>query len=122
MNLRARHLKALRLEVMRLLGAMRPDRRLCGTLFVVHTGIRWGLWPPAAPAVVEQAALEEPVGRVPGRKGGFSPVDRARPDSKHDLITDGQGIPLAVSPTGGNGNDKRRRLVRQRGIQPVIAE
>ncbi|MEU9271670.1 IS5 family transposase, partial [Streptomyces sp. NPDC048251] len=32
-------------------------------------------------------------------------VDRARPGSKHHLIVDGQGIPLAVSLTGGNRND-----------------
>ncbi len=85
----------------------------------------------------------------------------ARPGSKHHVLTDGQGIPLAVSLTGGNRNDvsqflplldkilavavagvvgrprrkpdmlfadrgydhdKYRRLVRQRGIRPVIAE
>ncbi|MFD8433447.1 IS5 family transposase [Streptomyces coelicoflavus] len=41
----------------------------------------------------------------PGPKSGPSPVDRARPGSKHHLIVDGQGIPLAVSLTGGNRND-----------------
>ncbi|MEW2615822.1 IS5 family transposase [Streptomyces sp. NPDC047880] len=41
----------------------------------------------------------------PGPKSGSSPVDRARPGSKHHLIVDGQGIPLAVSLTGGNRND-----------------
>ncbi|MEU1576299.1 IS5 family transposase [Streptomyces collinus] len=95
----------------------------------------------------------------PGPKSGPSPVDRARPGSKHHVLTDGQGIPLAVSLTGGNRNDvtqllplldkvpavagvvgrprrrpdalladrgydhdKYRRLVRARGIAPVIAE
>ncbi|MDX2691976.1 IS5 family transposase [Streptomyces ipomoeae] len=94
-----------------------------------------------------------------GPKSGPSPVDRARPGSKHHVLTDGQGIPLAVSLTGGNRNDvtqlvplldkvpavagvvgrprrrpdalladrgydhdKYRRLVRARGITPVIAE
>ncbi|WP_446677940.1 IS5 family transposase [Streptomyces noursei] len=93
-----------------------------------------------------------------GPKSGPSPVDRARPGSKHHVITHAQGIPLAVSLTGGNGNDvtqllplldkipavagavgrprhrpdalladrgydhdKYRRLLRQRGIRPVIA-
>ncbi|MFE7854079.1 transposase [Streptomyces sp. NPDC057403] len=79
--------------------------------------------------------------------------------SKHHILTDGQGIPLALSLTGGNRNDvtqllplldkipvvagvvgrprrrpdmlfadrgydhdKYRRLLRQRGIRPVIAE
>ncbi|MFD6967931.1 IS5 family transposase [Streptomyces sp. NPDC059949] len=40
----------------------------------------------------------------PGPQSGPSPVDRARP-GKHHLIVDGQGIPLAVSLTGGNRND-----------------
>ncbi|WOX15300.1 IS5 family transposase [Streptomyces sp. N50] len=94
-----------------------------------------------------------------GPQSGPSPVDRARPGSKHHIITDGQGIPLAVSLTGGNRNDitqllplldkipavagvvgrprgrpdmlfadrgydhdKYRRLLRQRGIRPAIAE
>ncbi|MGZ3097632.1 hypothetical protein [Streptomyces sp. H72] len=35
-----------------------------------------------------------------GPKGGPNPVDRSRPGSKHHLIIDGQGIPLAVSLTG----------------------
>lgn len=94
-----------------------------------------------------------------GPKSGPSPVDCARPGSKHHVLTDGQGIPLAVSLTGGNRNDvtqllpsldkvptvagvvgrprrrpdalladrgydhdKYRRLVRECGITPVIAE
>jgi hypothetical protein len=38
-------------------------------------------------------------------QSGPSPVDRARPGSKHHVLVDGQGIPLAVSLTGGNRND-----------------
>ncbi|GHD76404.1 hypothetical protein GCM10010317_092920 [Streptomyces mirabilis] len=37
-----------------------------------------------------------------GPQSGPSPADRARSGSEHHLIVDGQGIPLAVSPTGGN--------------------
>ena len=98
-------------------------------------------------------------GRAQGPKSVPSPVDRARPGSKHHILTDGQGIPLAVSLTGGNRNDvtqllplldkipavagvvgrprrrpdilfadrgydhdKYRRLLRQRGIRPAIAQ
>ncbi|TKS96367.1 IS5 family transposase [Streptomyces lasalocidi] len=43
-------------------------------------------------------------------KSGPSPVDRARPGSKHHILTDGQGIPLAVSLTGGNRNDVTQLL------------
>ncbi|MGW2434252.1 IS5 family transposase [Streptomyces sp. NPDC001226] len=41
----------------------------------------------------------------PRPKSGPSPVDRGRPGSKHHIVTDAQGIPLAVSLTGGNRND-----------------
>jgi IS5 family transposase len=97
-----------------------------------------------------------------GKKGedaiGPSPVDRARPGSKHHVLTDATGIPLAVLLTGGNSHDvtqlmplldavppirgrvgrprrkprvlvadrgydfdKYRRLLRARGIRPMIA-
>nr|WP_239115419.1 IS5 family transposase [Streptomyces sp. SID8499] len=46
----------------------------------------------------------------PGPKSGPSPVDRARPGSKHHLLVDGQGVPLAVSLTGGNRNDVTQLL------------
>ncbi|WP_258053390.1 IS5 family transposase [Streptomyces sp. Ru72] len=45
-----------------------------------------------------------------GPKSGPSPVDRARPGSKHHILVDGQGIPLAVSLTGGNRNDVTQLL------------
>jgi transposase len=98
----------------------------------------------------------------PGEKGGSetgpSPVDRGRAGSKHHLLTDAQGTPLAWALTGGNRTDitqllplldrvpavagrpgrprqrpetllgdrgydsnRHRRLLRQRGIKPVIA-
>ncbi|WP_440446563.1 IS5 family transposase [Nocardia amamiensis] len=93
-----------------------------------------------------------------GNHTGPSPVDRGKLGSKHHLITDAAGTPLAVILTGGNRNDvtqliplldalpviggrvgrpwrrprrlyadrgydhdKYRRLVRARGITPVIA-
>jgi len=40
-----------------------------------------------------------------GDQVGPSPVDRGRPGSKHHLITDVGGIPLAVILTGGYRND-----------------
>lgn len=40
-----------------------------------------------------------------GSHTGPSPVDRGRAGSKHHLITDGHGTPLAVLLTGGNRND-----------------
>lgn len=71
-----------------------------------------------APGAVEEAAVGEEAGLVAGSdrllpragspagpKSGPSLLDRARPGSKHHILTDGQGIPLAVSLTGGNRND-----------------
>ncbi|KOX25837.1 transposase [Streptomyces sp. NRRL F-6491] len=40
-----------------------------------------------------------------GAHTGPSPVDRARPGSKHHLIVDRHGTPLAVTLTGGNRHD-----------------
>ncbi|MFF9120543.1 IS5 family transposase [Streptomyces massasporeus] len=40
-----------------------------------------------------------------GSRCGPSPVDRARLGSKHHLIVDRHGIPLAVTLTGGNRHD-----------------
>ncbi|MEV5934581.1 IS5 family transposase [Streptomyces sp. NPDC093250] len=45
-----------------------------------------------------------------GPKTGPSPVDRARPGSKHHVITDGNGTPLAVTLTGGNRHDVTQLL------------
>jgi transposase len=40
-----------------------------------------------------------------GSETGASPVDRARSGSKHHLLVDATGIPLAWTLTGGNRND-----------------
>ena len=44
-------------------------------------------------------------GEKGGAKTGPSPVDRGRLGSKHHLIVDQTGIPLAFSLTGGNRHD-----------------
>ena len=49
--------------------------------------------------------LQPGAGQKGGAKTGPSPVDRGRPGSKHHLLTDAAGVPLAVSLTGGNRND-----------------
>jgi Transposase DDE domain len=36
---------------------------------------------------------------------GANPVDRGKPGSKLHLVTDGQGLPLAVAVTAANVND-----------------
>src|SRR6185437_722575 len=54
-----------------------------------------------------------------GPKTGPSPVDRARTGSKHHLITEAHGIPLAVSLTGGNRNDVTQLMPLIKAIPPV---
>jgi transposase len=102
--------------------------------------------------------LQLPAGEKGGSKTGPSPVDRGRAGSKHHLLVDGGGLPLAWTLTAANRNDvtqlldllervppvrgrpgrprrrplalladrgydhdKYRRLVRGRGITPLIA-
>src|SRR5512135_171641 len=52
-------------------------------------------------------------------KSGPSPVDRARAGSKHHVLTEGAGIPLAVSVTGGNRNDITQLLPLLDAVPPV---
>ncbi|MFC7310575.1 IS5 family transposase [Streptomyces monticola] len=53
-------------------------------------------------AAVDGSHIRAPKG---GSKTGRSPVDRGRAGSKHHVITDATGIPLAATLTGGNRND-----------------
>jgi transposase len=49
--------------------------------------------------------LQPSAGEKRGAKTGPSPVDRGRAGSKHHLLVDGGGIPLAWTLTGANRND-----------------
>jgi len=57
-----------------------------------------------------------------GALTGPSPVDRARTGSKHHLLTDSGGIPLAISLTGGNRNDVTQLLPLIDGVAPVAGK
>ena len=52
-------------------------------------------------------------------KTGPNPTDRARPGSKHHLITEAQGIPLAVILTGANRNDVTQLQALVDAIPPI---
>jgi transposase len=52
-------------------------------------------------------------------KTGPSPIDRAPPGSKHHVISEAHGIPLAVSLTGGNRNDVTQLMPLLQAIPPV---
>jgi Transposase DDE domain len=64
-------------------------------------------------------------GRPPraGEKGGSatgpSPVDRARTGSKHHLLVEGGGIPLAWTLTGGNRHDSTQLIPLVDRVPPV---
>ena len=54
-----------------------------------------------------------------GAHVGPSPVDRGRPGSKHHLIVDGAGVPLAITLTGGHRNDVSQLLPLIDTVGPV---
>jgi transposase len=54
-----------------------------------------------------------------GAQTGPSPVDRGRARSKHHLITDATGIPLAVILTGAHRNDVTQLLLLLHAIPKV---
>jgi transposase len=54
-----------------------------------------------------------------GPATGPSPVDRAKAGSKHHLIVEAHGIPLAAITTGGNRNDVTQLLPLIGAIPPV---
>jgi transposase len=108
----------------------------------LRDGTEAGVWPRLHAALLaelrrtdlldlDDCAVDGSHGKGPQRGDhvGPSPVDRARPGSKHHLIVDRHGTPLAVTLTGGNRHDvtqrydfdKYRRLLWKRGIKPLIA-
>ncbi|MFE2536670.1 IS5 family transposase [Streptomyces sp. NPDC059371] len=67
-----------------------------------------------------RAVVDSPrQGAKRGLQTGPSPVDRGRAGSKHHLITDGHGTPLAVILTGGNRNDVTQLMPLLDAIPPV---
>jgi transposase len=54
-----------------------------------------------------------------GEATGPSPVDRAKTGSKHHLICDGAGTPLAVTVTGAHRNDTTQLIPLIDAIPPV---
>src|SRR4029079_10814690 len=67
-------------------------------------------------AVVDSSSVRALGG---GEKTGPNPTDRARPGSKHHLITDGGGIPLATTLTGANAADISQLEALVDAIPPI---
>jgi transposase len=59
----------------------------------------------------------------PGKKGGDetgpNPTDRGKPGSKHHLLVDGQGAPLAVWLTAANVNDVELFEAVIEAVEPI---
>jgi transposase len=54
-----------------------------------------------------------------GGDTGLSPVDRAKPGSKHHVLTDANGLPLAAKVTAANRNDVTQLKTLVEAIPPV---
>jgi len=54
-----------------------------------------------------------------GTQTGPNPTDRGKTGTKRHLITDGQGIPLAIEHTGANVHDSEMAMVLVDGIHPI---
>ncbi|MER6565227.1 IS5 family transposase [Streptomyces sp. NPDC001093] len=54
-----------------------------------------------------------------GPATGRSPVDRAKTGSRHHVIVDAHGIPLAVTLTGGNRNDVTQLIPLIQAVPPI---
>ena len=63
--------------------------------------------------------LQPCTGEKGGSETGPSPVDRARNGSKHHLLVDATGIPLAWTLTGGNRNDITQLIPLLEAVPPV---
>ena len=63
--------------------------------------------------------LQPSAGEKGGSATGPSPVDRARNGSKHHLLVDATGIPLAWALTGGNRNDVTQLIPLVDRVPPV---
>ena len=63
--------------------------------------------------------LQPCAGEKGGSETGPSPVDRARNGSKHHLLVDATGIPLAWTVTGGNRNDVTQLIPLLERVPPV---
>ena len=63
--------------------------------------------------------LQSRTGKKGGSATGPSPVDRARNGSKHHLLVDATGIPLAWTVTGGNRHDVTQLVPLIERVPPV---
>lgn len=60
-------------------------------------------------AIIDSSSVRAVPG---GKKTGPNPTDRRKAGSKHHVLSDAQGLPLAVILTGANAHDVTSQLVQ----------
>jgi transposase len=70
-------------------------------------------------ALIDSSSVRAAYG---GGGTGPSPVDRAKPGTKHHVITDASGVPLAASVTPANRNDVSEFAPLFNKIPPVVGK
>ena len=78
--------------------------------------------PSCTPPTSWSGSVRSPTQVTCRRKGGAKTgpsLDRGRLGSKHHLLVDGGGVPLAWTLTGGNRNDVTQLLVLLDRVPPV---
>lgn len=69
--------------------------------------------------VTSDRRLQPRTGEKGGSQTGPSPVDRGRAGSKHHILVDATGLPLAWTLTGGNRNDVTQLIPLLERVPPV---
>jgi transposase len=111
---------------------LRVRRDVLAQIAGMATSRRVGAPAPSGAQAVERCRGDRLVSRRRGREpysrafGGLltgpSPVDRARTGSKHHLLTDAGGLPLALTLTGGNRHDVTQLLALLDGVKAHLGK
>lgn len=67
-------------------------------------------------ALVDSSSIKAPGG---GEETGPNPTDRRKRGSKHHIVTDAQGVPLAVITTAANRHDVTQLVPLVDAIKPI---
>jgi transposase len=106
----------IRHDVLAAAGRLAESRRLGQVARLAAGRTAAGRPDRLVPSDCRQRVLE---GRDGWQKTGPNPTDRRKCGSKHHIITDANGIPLAVVLTGANTNDVTQLIPLVDAIRPV---
>lgn len=103
-------------DLLAALGQMAGTRRVAARVRGVAGAIAQGR--PSRLVKVRRRLLQRTC-RFGGQQTGPNPTDRRKLGSKHHIVTDGQGIPLAFTVTGANRHDVTQLISLIDAIPPV---